>query len=404
MRTLIKVETVRGDAFSVSYVAEDPRTAQAITERLASLFIEENVRDRENLAIGTSEFLETQLDDARRRLVEQEKKLEEYRLRFAGQLPSQAAANLQGVQSARMQLQALDEVLSRARERQVTLERDLNDQLNAASLTPLAGAGSANPDAAATLPEQLQNARTRLAALEARLTPEHPDVTRLKRDIQQLEAKLAADPGAAAPPPAAPRDASQIARDRRIRDLRADLTSVARDIAARQADEERIRAEVTAYQSRLNAAPIREAEMTELMRDYDTIQQIYRSLLAKREDSKVAANLEQRQVGEQFRVLDPARVAERPFSPDRMKLDLMGIGLGLLLGLAWAGLLEYYDTSLKTEDDIRTVIMLPVIATIPLLQEATPPRKSRPWLRWSVTAGAAALVVVIATLVWTLRG
>src|SRR5207244_5348906 len=125
--------------------------------------------------------------------------------------------------------------------------------------------------------------------------------------------------------------------------------------------------EMALYQSRLDAAPIREAEMTELMRDYDTIQQIYRGLLAKREDSKVAANLEQRQIGEQFRVLDPARVPERPFSPDRMRINLMGIAVGLLLGLGATAGLEYLDTTLKTEDDVRLLLGLPVIATIPEL-------------------------------------
>jgi uncharacterized protein involved in exopolysaccharide biosynthesis len=226
----------------------------------------------------------------------------------------------------------------------------------------------------------------------------------LKREIQRLEAKAEAEAAAPRPPVRTTKTAAEASRERRVTALRADLDSLARDISARQADQQRVRAEMALYQSRLDAAPIREAELTELTRDYDTIQQIYRELLAKREDSKVAANLEQRQVGEQFRVLDPARMPERPFSPDRVRLNLMGAGLGLLLGLGAAALLEYVDTSLKTEDDIRTVLGLPVIATIPLLQP-TPAKlraRLRPW--WGFTAGAAVAALAIATIVWTLRG
>ncbi|PYR76538.1 MAG: hypothetical protein DMF86_11890 [Acidobacteria bacterium] len=420
MRAAIKVETVRGgDAFSVSYTGSDPLIVKAVTERLASLFIEENVRDREMLAIGTSDFLQTQLDDARKRLIEQEKRLEEYRLRYAGQLPSQAASNLQALQNGRMQLQALDDALARARDRQVTLERAVGDLLATETPTAAPVAATAPPPPAAsgdpaalagsTPAEQLLDARRRLAALESRLLPEHPDIARLKRQIAQLEPKVAADSAASAAttPSAAARparDAAQVARERRIRDIRADLDAIGREIAARQNDQQRVRTEMALYQSRLDAAPIREAEMTELTRDYDTIQQIYRGLLAKREDSKVAANLEQRQVGEQFRVLDPARVPERPFSPDRMKLNLMGIAFGLVLGLASVAAIEYFDTSLKTEDDVRTVLSLPVIATIPLLTQTMGDVRVRARLRWSFTAGAAAIVIAIATIVWRFRG
>jgi polysaccharide chain length determinant protein (PEP-CTERM system associated) len=393
MRSSIKVETVRGDAFSVTYVARDPRVAQKVTERLASLFIEENVHDRERLAVGTSDFLQTQLDDARRRLVEQERKLEQYRLKYAGQLPSQAPFNLQAIQNARLQMQALEDALARARDRQITLERQAAELLGPDPAPgPSAAAHSAAPDdptepAGATVTERLEDGRRKLALLEARLKPEHPDVTRLKRRLAQLERQRGGNaPAAAGPAPVT----VETARERRLRDIRADLLAVTREIAAKQADQRKVQDEMTLYQSRLDASPVREAELTELTRDYDTIQQIYRGLLAKGEDSKMAANLEQRQIGEQFRVLDPARVAQRPFSPDRMRINLLGIAVGLLIGLGATAGLEYLDTTLKSEDDVRLLLGLPVIATIPEL---------------STSAGAPPSVRSrVAAIVWTLRG
>jgi uncharacterized protein involved in exopolysaccharide biosynthesis len=117
MRGDIEVKLEGKESFRVSYVNLDPKIAQLVTQRLASLFIEENLRDREKLAESTSTFLESSLEDAKRRLLDQEKKLEEYSRRYAGQLPTQLPANLQAIQNAQMQLQSVQESMNRARER-----------------------------------------------------------------------------------------------------------------------------------------------------------------------------------------------------------------------------------------------------------------------------------------------
>jgi polysaccharide chain length determinant protein (PEP-CTERM system associated) len=404
MRSAIKIDIVRGgEAFSVTYVSGDARVAQAVTERLASLFIQENVHDREKLAVGTSEFLQTQLDDARRRLIEQEQKLQQYRLTYAGQLPTQAPANLQALQNSRLQLQALDDAVARARDRQVTLERQAAQLLTAdgapAAAAPPAADGSQEP-AGATAREQLEDGRRKLVALEARLKPAHPDITRLKRRLAQLEEKSRIEAASPAVPQVTGVGA---AREGRVLEIRADLEAVKREIAAKQDEQRKIHGEMALYQSRLDAAPIRESELTELMRDYETIQSIYTGLLAKREDSKVAANLELRQVGEQFRVLDPARVPQAPFSPDRMRIELLGIAAGLLLGLGAAGLREYLDQTLKTEDDVRSVLGLPVIATVPVLTGTRKPAGS--WrTRVARRAPVGAVVGLVIDAVRNLRG
>jgi succinoglycan biosynthesis transport protein ExoP len=98
---------VKGDAFRIAYAGDNARTVMHVTNRLASLFIDENLHDREVLAEGTNQFLDAQLEEARRRLVEHEKRLEEHRRRFSGELPSQLASNMQVSQNIQMQLQAL---------------------------------------------------------------------------------------------------------------------------------------------------------------------------------------------------------------------------------------------------------------------------------------------------------
>jgi uncharacterized protein involved in exopolysaccharide biosynthesis len=128
MRTDIEGPLIeRGDAFRVGYVSTDAILAQKVTQRLASLFIEENLRDRSVLAEGTNQFLDAQLEDARQRLVEHEKKLEIYRRQYAGQLPNQVDTNLQAIQTARIQFQTLAESTNRDMERRITLERQIVD-------------------------------------------------------------------------------------------------------------------------------------------------------------------------------------------------------------------------------------------------------------------------------------
>ncbi len=134
------------------------------------------------------------------------------------------------------------------------------------------------------------------------------------------------------------------ARQRRTNELREELEQLDRQIAQKQEEEKRLRTVATGYQQRVDAAPTRESEMTELTRDYATLQTMYTTLLTKKEDSKIAANLERRQIGEQFKLLDPARLPERPFSPDRQLLNMMGIAAGLGVGLVLVAFLEYRDT------------------------------------------------------------
>ncbi len=417
MRNAVKVETARSDAFTVSYSSPDPRTAQIVTERLASDFIRENVIDREKLADTTSEFLKVQAEDAKRQLIEQEKKLEAYRLAHAGELPSQAPSNLQGLQSGRIQLQTVVDSINRDRDRQLIKERELADLLapepapQPATAAPGgAAASSSGPGAPALAPaEELAQATAQLRVMEGRLTDAHPDVRQLRRRVAQLAAQVEVAkaeepppaPAAVAPPPAL--TAADLQRERRIRDTRAELEALDRRIVAQQKDQQRLLHETALYQARLEAAPVRESELIELMRDYETLQELYRSLLTKREDSKIAANLERRNVGEQFRVLDPALVPQRPFSPDRLKLNAVGIFLGLLVGVGIVAALEFMDSTLKSEEDIRTILELPVIATIPVFAPKVGAGAMGQRIRGLLTGAGAAILAAGAAIAWSLR-
>lgn len=374
MRGQIGIETIRGDTFRLSFVSDDPQLAMKVTQRLATLFIDENLQDRTMMAEGTNQFLESQLEDARGRLLEHEKKLEGFRRRYAGQLPEQLQSNLQVMQNTQLQISQLQESVNRDRDRKLMLERQFADVQSGAyrpsesSRVPVGDRSGATLPAGATAAQQLTAAQDQLRQLELRLKPQHPDIVRQQRLIQELEAKAAgealAQPLAPGAPPETPSD-PELAK--RASDLRGEIQNVDRQITYKTAEETRLREVLLGYQSRIEAVPGLQSEMTELMRDYDTLREQYTGLLRKNEESKIAANLERRSGGEQFRILDPARVPERPFTPDRGLVAASGLAVGLGLGLGLIAFLEFRDRTLRTEQDVIMVLTLPVLASIPVI-------------------------------------
>jgi len=377
----------------LAYVSRDAKDAQRVAERLSSLFIEENLRDRESLAEQTNGFLDSQLEDAKRQLIQHEKRLEEYRTQFGHELPSQATTNLQAMQNAQAQLQASLDVSDRARDRRLMLERqvvDLESEPQPADEPPPAS-GSPELGKGSTA-EQLQAARAQLPVLLTRAKPDHPDVKALQRTIRDLEAKRAAE---AADPPAARSNASspkqptaaELQRQRRIRDLKDQIADIDRQLQERQGQESSLRRVIGEYQAKLNAVPKRESDLVELSRDYATLQTTYQSLLAKRQDAKIAANLERKNIGPQYKILDSPKVPERPFSPNRPLIDIGGAAAGLALGFLIVGLLEYRDSTFRTEEEVARLLNLRVLAVVPVI---------RPAAGWARPVVVATIVVVVA--------
>ena len=402
MRDDILVEVIKGDLFRVSYSGDDPYKVMQVTQRLASLFVEENLKDREKLVDGTSQFLESQLDRARRQLEEQERKLQEYRERHSGEMPSQIGSNLQVLQTATLQLQGLEEAIGRDRDRRLEVERTLGElteteakskssseaappRNNAAS----PGTDAGNDDAATAVTDpiklaqdvplklaQLQALQQQLHGMELRLKPDHPDVLRTKRLIAQVQQSLDQERGNRTPEDE-PVDPASIARRARATQLRAQIVNVDKELARKTAEQERLKAQIAVYQKRVESEPERESELVALTRDYDTLRENYKGLLAKKEDAGIAANLERQQGSEQFKTLDPARLPEKPYGPNRLLIKAIGGGIGLVFGLGVTILLEVKDESFRTALEVLPTISLPVLATVPLVMTAAERRRAK---------------------------
>jgi polysaccharide chain length determinant protein (PEP-CTERM system associated) len=395
------------DSFRVSYVSNHAETARKVTERLASLYIEQNIKDRESQAENTSQFLDTQLEEAKRHLIEQEKKLEQYRRTHAGQLPTQLQGNLQAIQNANIQLQTLNETTNRALERRLLIERQVVDTQSIPLPSPPPPVVTSDATPPSSSAQQLDLARARLAALLQRYTPDHPDVVSTQRTIAELVVKLEGETPVSTTPAQVDKSITpaEAAQRKKILDLQAELDVIDHQLTANRAEETRLKQSIAEYQGKVDVVPTRESELVELTRDYSTLQLAYSNLLMKRQDSVIAANLEHRQIGEQFKLLDVASLPQKPYNQNqRLGIMASGAAAALIIGGLMIGFREYRDTSFRHEEEVVKALSLPVLALIPVMISDREFRSVRR-RRWAAdVAGTMLLLAACAVVVfWRLK-
>jgi polysaccharide chain length determinant protein (PEP-CTERM system associated) len=391
------------NSFRVSYVSDSAERAWKVTKELAELYVDQNLKDRQDQADNTRVFLDKQLADAKAGLVEQEKKLEAYRRAHAGQMPSQLQGNLQAIQNANLQLQALNEATSRAQERRLLIERQIADAQAAPAPGPAVPLPARDAGAAMSMStaQQLDLARARLAQLLQRYTPDYPEVVSQQHLVNELSARLERETPVGVAPAEKVVTPAEAARQKQVLDLKAELDVIDHQLAQNRADGDTLKQTIAQYQANVDAVPTRESELVELTRDYSTMQAAYSNLLTKREDSVIAANLEKGQIGERFTLLDPASFPEKPYN-QRQRLAVMAVGplAGLFLGLLGVGALEFRDTSFRAPGEVMAALSLPVLASIPVMisrRERNAARR-RAWLK--DLGGVVVVLASIAMLVW----
>ncbi len=389
-------ERRKANAFKISYVGATAHAAQGVVSRLTSLFIEENLKLQGIQASGTTSFLEGQLNAARTTLEEQEKRLRDFKMQYLGELPDQQQANLQVLSTIQMQLQSTEASVARARQQQVYLESLLAQYR---SLGPKSDANSPGVNRVALVEKQLADLRAKRAELVAQYTLQHPDVIAIDRQIvqtQDLLALLKRNQKAAGAEAATESASTQItdADDPATAQLKSQLKANQVEISNGMAEEKQLQARIAEYQHRLNETPVREQQLAELLRDYTLAQKNYNDLEGKRTQSALATSLVQSQQGEQFRIVDPASLPTRPYSPDRRKMGLMGAVLGLALGAALALVLETKETVFHTDKEVSRFFDLPFVLGVPLLRNPSE-EKRRSRIRVLEWAGGTLLVTAV---------
>lgn len=332
--------------------------AQQICTEITSMFLEQNAREREQQATRTTTFLGGQLDEAKKKLDDQDAKLARFKMQYLGSLPQEEQANLSLLNGMNSQLDANTQALSRAHQDKVFTETLLSQQ-EANWKATKAGSNSESAD------QQLSLLQEQLTSLQGRYTPEHPDVIKVKNQIAELQKRAAETPNAKV----VGTDASQVSAHEppQIQQLRAKVRQDDLNIADLTRQQAQIQAQTRQLQGRVQSSPIVEQQFKELTRNYQTALDFYNELLKKRENSAMATNLEHQQQSEQFRVYDPPSLPDKPSFPKMPNFAGVGLGAGLALGLAILFLLAISDKSIYTEQDAEFCLKLPVLAAVPTL-------------------------------------
>jgi polysaccharide chain length determinant protein (PEP-CTERM system associated) len=337
------------DAFSLSFKGRDPEVVKNVTNALAKYFIEENLKFRQDRVIVTyNAFLKNELSTMRNRLEESEKAIKDYHERNMGSLAEQLETNLRVLDRLQVQLSEKQQSLRDAKNRLAILENQTpgitGTQTSEQPVQP--GIGDS------TDPAQI---REQLTSLKLRYTDKHPDVIRLTKILVDLEAddKNEEEPSTWL--------SNLSAYDRR------QYEKIKSEIKTLQGDISETFNKIQAIEKRVEDTPKKEQELVSLKRNYDNINVTYTSLLARRREAEMSVNMENKQKGEQFRIIDPARTAERPSEPDMNKLFMLFIAAGLCISGGMVYLLEHMDSSFRKPDDIESHLGLPVLATVPAI-------------------------------------
>ncbi len=357
MRKNIEIQVRGTNAFTLSFKGNEPETVMKVVNMIASLFIEENLKVREQQAAGTSEFLENELKLIKGKLEAKEKLLKEYKTKYIGELPEQQQANLASLNRFQLELQTATEALRSAEDRMVIVQRQIEERKK-----EMERLVETNP-----LQNRLDTLRTQLADLQSRYSDKYPDIPRLKREIKENEEKLKNEMELKKDEPRA-----RLNTDPLYQNMLNQFNNIEFEILTLKERQKGILEQARLYQERVENTPAREQQLLTLNRDYDNLKANYNSLLNRKLEAQLSENLEKRQKGERFRIVDSANLPQVPFSPDKKNILLIALILGAGTGVGIAVLIEFMITGFRKPQEVEDVIGLPVFATIPNFFSSAP--------------------------------
>ncbi len=430
-------------AFTVSYDSPSPDRAEKVVSELASLYLNENVKARQQSVAETTAFLSQEAERLVKQIQEIEANLAQFKRRYVGRTPESSAINMQLAERTNSELLRIEREISMLQDRKLSLEAQLPlirpntpvatnpgserlltpaerlRALQARLATASAVYGTDHPDirriqremaalrADAASPgvessgaDKRKALEAELAALKERYSEDHPDIQRLKRSIAGLNASenketkvtRAYSEPSALDPIQRPDNPAYVA-------LASQLESAKREIAHLSALKEDLRAKQRTYDARLLQLPEIEREYQDLTRDYENAQKRYSEVKAKQMQAEVAQELEKGRKAERFTLAEPPNLPERPVSPNRIRILLMGLvaSMGTGIGLAW--LRDAINPSVKGPLELARIIRVPLLTSIPYI-ETRREQKGKRRRTLIVVCLVALLAVTLALIVY----
>jgi polysaccharide chain length determinant protein (PEP-CTERM system associated) len=389
----------RSNTFSISYEGQNPQTVMDVVNRLASIFIEENIKGREQQAESASIFLSRQLSDIESQLIRKEAEIKNFRERNMGKLPQQLDANLRILDRLQQQVSTIQTSIKSAEDRSLIFQNQI-DQLSKPSPTQVSRTvpQEQGPVGAEILTEKAPDdsvitqwnlLKRELNVARSKYTENHPDVIDLKRKIFNLEPavkeilekqktleearrkemKARQERAAQGRIPLEPVESMNPATERILTQYHEQYTAALLEAERLRGEEKKVREEIAIYQRRIEDTPKLEQELTLLNRDYDLLRTTYQSLKDKKIQSQMAETFEKKYLGGQFKILDPAIYPEKPVRPDRNRILMIGALCGLVAGLGLAWFRESLDESFHSEEELEGELGLPILANLPNISE-----------------------------------
>lgn len=361
-------------AFRVAYQGPDPVLAQEVTRDLSNLFISENLKSRAAQALGTESFIDGQVQQASQTLQTLQGQLRDLKSQYMGSLPEQQGANLQVLSQLQTVLQADADDLARAQQ-QKTYLTSMAEAVSSANPAALQAA-SGQPTPAE---QQLTKAKSDLAVAQQMYTPQHPAVIRLEAQVAALQKQVDAEKAAAAASPAPPpaKVAKSAGAPKLNPQVQSQITVLDEEIAQRLQEQKDTRAKIAAINSRIERLPEVEEKLSNLQNAYTVAKTNYTSLLEKKSAAATGAAMEQQAEGEEFRLVDPANLPQKPVSPNIPRIEMMGALGGIMAGLGLGFVLEMRDAVVRNEADVIYYTELPMLAALPRLRQLAPAALAR---------------------------
>lgn len=370
MRKVIKVETVgttgvRGksvEAITISFSHENPTTAMKVTAKLASLFIEENLKVREQLVMGVSTFLEQELQEAKKALEAQEQAISQYKSKHIGLLPEQMESNLRALDRLQTDLTATGEMLHAQTDKLSMVEKSIKEYEASGTTQSAPGTLTTAHAGMDPLVGRLRELERALTTLLAEYKETYPDIVQTKQEIESVKKQLAAKYGDLTE--GKDGDVAK-AFDPYLKELIKHRNELRAEVSSVRDRRQRLAEHIRAFELRVEQTPSREQDLMILMRDYENMQKNYQALLDKRLNAHVAVNLEKRQKGEQFRVLDPANLPQKLDKPNRLLIMVLGLLGGCGVGVSLAIGLDQVNPTFKRREEVERLPGIRMLAAIP---------------------------------------
>jgi polysaccharide chain length determinant protein (PEP-CTERM system associated) len=351
------------DLFYLGYTDHDAGRAQRIANRVAAVFVEENSKVQTVRAENTAEVLGQELQASQAKLTDLENKLRAKKQNYVGRLPDQIGANVQMVNGARSQFESLS-IQIRAQQDQISL---LEGQVDAMRQGSGADGMTATSIAASNAAQKhLDDLQAELAADRAKgWLDKHPEIQRLQQEITVAKADVAASKVQA------PANREETLKtDPLYRQKTQELALAKVHLNELQASAKNASAQIGAYQSRVEAAPIVEQELTSVQREYDTERLHYADLNTRYQNARMAETVAKGQGGERFSILYPANYPDKPIEPQPLKIMGIALVVGLVLGAGAALGREFLDRAVYDTRALQSEFEVPVLGEIPRITAA----------------------------------